>query len=134
MFSPLQLKWWTTSHLKLGAWYLNCPPEFTPLLEDRLKRFVDFLDAPPEYEEFAGLDEASRARAVKKREEVDKKIALRNSEAIDKAQERATKKTAKLAQKEKVPAKEKNLGRTSKQPMPMSSTVDQGSQLQTSTS
>jgi len=50
-----------------------------------LKRSIDSLDAPPEYEEFVGLDEASRARAVKKKKETDKKIAIRNSEAVNKA-------------------------------------------------
>jgi len=83
--------------LKTRAWYLDCPPEFTPLLEDHLKKSINSLDAPPEYEEFVGLDEASRTRAVKKREEANKKTAMRNSEVVDKAQERATKRIAKLA-------------------------------------
>jgi len=54
---------------------------------------------------------------------------------MDKAQERATKRIAKLAQKEKVPPQreefEKDVKATS---VPMSSIVDQGPQLQTSTS
>jgi len=49
---------------------------------------------------------------------------MRNSKVVDKAHQRATKKTARLVEKEKVLSKEKNSRRTSKQPVPESSTVD----------
>jgi hypothetical protein len=125
MFSPSQLRWWTSAHLKSRAWYLECPPEFTPLSEERLKRSIDSQDVVLEYDEFSGLDEDARLKAVKKREEVDKRIAIKNFDAVEKALQRITKKTARVAEKEK----EKSSTKTMKQLVAGSSIVDQGSQF-----
>ena len=38
MFSALQQRTWTSSHLTGGAWYLDCSPSFTPSFETELRK------------------------------------------------------------------------------------------------
>jgi len=68
-----------------------------------LKISIDSLEVSLEYKEFVGLDEDSRAKAMKKKEKANKKIAIKNLEAVNKALQRNTKKTAIIIEKEKLP-------------------------------
>lgn len=72
-------------HLKSRAWYFDCPLEFTLLREEHLKRSIDAQEVVPQYDDFIGLDEDARTKSMKKKEEANKRIVMRNSEAVDKA-------------------------------------------------
>jgi len=79
-----------------------------------LKCSINFQELVLEYNEFVGLDEDARVKAKKKREEANKRIAIRNSKAMEKALQRVTKKTTKTTMKEEGSSKEKNSRKTSK--------------------
>ena len=108
MFSALQQRTWTTSHLTAGAWYLDCVPSFTPSFEIELRRSRDAIgESGIEMVDLIGIeDEEERAKALKRRLEEDRKKAQKVREAEQKAeqkelekQQRAQEKTAKKGKK-----------------------------------
>jgi hypothetical protein len=79
MFSALQQRTWTTSHLTGGAWYLDCAPSFIPPFETefRMSR-EDVRESGIEMLDLQGIeDDNERAKAMKRRIEEDQKKALR---------------------------------------------------------
>ena len=108
MFSALQQRTWTTSHLTAGAWYLDCVPSFTPSFEIELRKSRDAIgESGIEMVDLIGIeDETERAKALKRRIEEDRKKAQKVREAEQKAeqkelekQQRAQEKTAKKGKK-----------------------------------
>jgi hypothetical protein len=87
LFSDGQLHTWATKHLKGGAWYLDCVATWTHPKEEELRRSLEapvksgpHLSELLEIDEFAGLDEEARDKAVSKRDAANK----RNVEKVGK--------------------------------------------------
>jgi sRNA-binding protein len=146
MFSPAQLRTWTTAHLNSGEWYLDCSMTFTPLHKIDLKQsrealgvsVVDMVDLE------AIEDEEAREKAVKKRAESDRKKAQKVKEAEEKAEQKEKDKQEKASEKVAEKAAEQGKGKGKKKssepaktgakvPVATSSTVDAGSKLQSVT-
>ena len=79
MFSNGQIHTWATKHLKGGAWYLDCVATWTHSEEEELQRSLEapgesgaHLSKLPEIDEFAGLDEEAKEKAISKRNASDK--------------------------------------------------------------
>lgn len=147
MFSTLQLRTWTTAHLNTGAWYLDCVTTFTPLPEVELKRLKEDVGvALEDMLELVGIeDEETCKKAIKRRAESDRKKAQKVKEATEKVEKREKEKLEKAAQKVIAKAVEKGKGKgkgnknlsdlrkeNDKEPIGASSTVDAGSQLESS--
>ena len=68
MFSALQQRTWTTSHLNGGAWYLDCALGFTPSFETEVKKSrEDVSESGIEMLDLHGIeDENEMAKAIKK--------------------------------------------------------------------
>jgi hypothetical protein len=111
---------------------LDCPPEFTPFPEEHLKQSINSHEIVEDIDEFVGLDDDAKARAIKRRDEADKKIAQKNFEAVDKAKERISKKAQKMVEADNASAVVKMKGKKKKELEPPSSTIDEGSQHQRS--
>ncbi|KAG0571575.1 hypothetical protein KC19_VG023500 [Ceratodon purpureus] len=79
MFSALQQRTWTTSHLRAGALYLDCVPSFTPSFEIELRKSREAIgESGIEMVDLAGIqDETERAKAIKRRIEEDRKRLLK---------------------------------------------------------
>jgi hypothetical protein len=109
MFSALQLRTWTTSHLTGGAWYLDCSPSFTPSFEIELRKLrEDVGESGIEMLDLQGiLDENERAKAMKRRIEEDRKKALRVKEAEEKADQKEREKNQKSLEKSTKKGKKK---------------------------
>ena len=90
MFSVLQQRTWTTSHLTGGAWYLDCAPSFTPSFEMELRKSREAVgESGIEMVDLQGIeDENERAKAMKRRIEEDRKKALRVKEAEERANQK----------------------------------------------
>ena len=111
MFTAHQLRTYTTAHLSGGGWYLDCSLDFTPPSEVQLRRSLDGKGVVDlDIDEFAGLDDKARQKAIARRELLDKKkdawvqVTLKNKEK--KASVLAQKKVAK-EKEEKGKGKEK---------------------------
>jgi hypothetical protein len=136
MLSPAQLRTWTTAHLNSGAWYLDCSTSFTPIQEMELKRNREATAiAAQDIIELADVeDDEAREKAVKKREESDRKKAQKVKDAAEKAalkeKERIEKAAEKAAKKEKGKKKTVEPAKNEKEAVGASSTVDGGSKLQ----
>jgi hypothetical protein len=140
MLSPAQLRTWTTAHLNSGAWYLDCSTSFTPIQEIELKRNREAAAiAAEDIIELADVeDDEAKEKAVKKREESDRKKAQKVKDAAEKAalrekeriQKAAEKVAEKAAEKEKGKKKTVEPAKNEKEAAGASSTVDGGSQLQ----
>ena len=135
MFTTHQLRTYTTAHLSGGGWYLDCTLEFTPPSEVQLRRSLEgkgVLDL--DIDEFAGLDDKARQKAIVTRDLFDKKkealvqVTLQNKEK--KASDLAHKKVAKeKEEKDKGKGKGKKKYEVGGQVVP-SSTKNGGSQMQ----
>ena len=135
MFTAHQLCTYTTTHLSGGGWYLDCTLEFAPPSEVQLRRSLDgkgVLDL--DIDEFAGLVDKARQKAIAKRYFLDKKkearvqVQLKNKEK--KALDFANKKVAKEKEdKGKSKCKGKKKDEVGGEVVP-SSTKDGGSQMQ----
>jgi hypothetical protein len=80
MFSSGQLRTWATKHLKGGAWYLDCTATWTHPKEEELRQSLEVpeegvahLSELPHVDEFPGLDDEARERAIAKQDAADKK-------------------------------------------------------------
>ena len=132
MLSPSQLRTWTTAHLNSGAWYLDCSTLFTPIQEMELKRNREAAAiAAEDIVELADVeDDAAREKAVKKREESDRRKAQKVKDAAEKAALREKERIDKAAEKEKGKKKTIEPAKNTNDAVAASSTVDVGSQLQ----
>ena len=99
MFSPGQLKSWTSSHLMACPWYLECNFGVTPPEEEALfQALKDSVMVDPEVPEFSGLDNVAKTKAVKRRELSDRK---KLDEAKRRTKEHEQKKLQARLEKEK---------------------------------
>jgi len=121
-------------HLKTGAWYWYCTPDFTLPPEVPLKLAVDSQKLLDDIPRFANLNDKAKVKAMKKEEEVDRKIALKNLKAVEKAKEKITKKALKFSEASEASGAKKTKGKSSTQKIPSSSTKDEGSEHRWSTS
>jgi hypothetical protein len=65
MFSPGQLRTWTSAHLCGIAWYLECGPQHVPALEvDKFKSLEAAGGEVLEDESLAGLDDKVRDKLI----------------------------------------------------------------------
>jgi hypothetical protein len=85
MFSALQQRTWTTSHLTGGAWYLDCAPSFTPPFETELRKsredvgkfgieMLDLQGIEEDRKKALGVKEAEERADKKKREKLQKSL------------------------------------------------------------
>ena len=136
MFSALQQRTWTTSHLTGGAWYLDCAPSFTPSFETELKKSrEDVGESGIEMVDLQGIeDENERAKAMKRRIEEDRKKALRVKEAEERADQKEREKLQKSLEKSTKKGKKKMnppLEPEGKSPVAPSPTYESGSHAPT---
>ena len=101
MFSALQQRTWTTSHLTGGAWYLDCAPSFTPPFETELRKSREVVgECGIEILDLQGIeDENERSKAIKRRIDEDIKKALRVKEAEERADQKEREKQQKSLEK-----------------------------------
>ena len=101
MFSALQQRTWTTSHLTGGAWYLDCSPSFTPSFETELRKSREVVgESGIEMVDLHGIEnENERAKAIKRRIEEDRKKALRVKEVEERADQKEREKVQKSLEK-----------------------------------
>ena len=109
MFSAVQQRTWTTSHLTGGAWYLDCSPSYTPSFEIELRKSRDAVgESGIEMVDLQGIeDENERAKAITRRIEEDRKKALRVKEAEERADQREREKLQKSQEKSTKKVKKK---------------------------
>ena len=137
IFTPSQFHTFTTTHLSGGGWYLDCNLVFTHPSEVELRKSFDGLGAINlEIDEFVGLTDKQRKRAIARREATDKKKEARVQDIVTTKEKKEEERLAKLAEKEMELAKAGKgvKGKGKKRPdrdgpLPASSTVDQGSQM-----
>lgn len=124
MFSGNQLRTFTTAHLSGGGWYLDCNLAFTHPSEIELRKSFDGIGLINlEVDEFVGLSEKQKKRAIARREATDRKKEKKEEERLAKLAE-------KEAEKESKGVKGKGKRKSNADgPIPASSTVDQGSQM-----
>ena len=135
MFTAHQLRTYTTAHLSGGGWYLDCTLEFTPPSEVQLRRSLDgkgVMDL--DIDEFAGLDDKARQKAIARRDFLDKKKEARIQVQLENKEKKASylahKKVAKEKEdKGKGKGKGKKKDKAGGEVVP-SSTRDGGSQMQ----
>ena len=136
MFSALQQRTWTTSHLTGGAWYLDCAPSFTPSFETELKKSREAVgESGIEMVDLQGIeDENERAKAMKRRIEEDRKKALRVKEAEERADQKEREKLQKSLEKSTKKGKKRMnppLEPEGKSPVAPSPTYESGSHAPT---
>jgi hypothetical protein len=131
MFSAHQLRTYTTAHLSGGGWYLDCTLEFTPLSEVELRRSLDGKGVVDlEIDEFAGLDENARKKAITRRDANDRKKEARTQLHLETKEKKAADRASKQAEKEKE-VKGKGKGKKKDEGGEIvTSNVDEGSQMQ----
>jgi hypothetical protein len=65
MFSPLQIRTWTSAHLRGVAWYLECGPQHVPTLEKEQFNSLEAVGGVvAEDEALAGLDDKTREKLI----------------------------------------------------------------------
>ena len=102
MFSPGQLKNWTSSHLMAYPWYLECNFSVTPPEEEALfQALKDSVMVDPKVPEFSGLDNVAKTKAIKRRELSDRKKIEKLDEAKRRTKEHEQKKLHARLEKEK---------------------------------
>jgi hypothetical protein len=81
MFSPGQLKTWTSAHLRGVAWYLEYRPQYVPELEvDKFKSLEAVGGVVAEDEALAGLDDKTHEKLIAQ----DKLKAEKVKDALEK--------------------------------------------------
>lgn len=105
MFSDGQIRTWATNHLKGGAWYLDCLASWTHLEEEEFRRSLEapgeggvHLSELQEIDEFAGLDDEAREKAISKRNASDKLKADKVAKQVQDAALKMAKKLDKAAE------------------------------------
>ncbi len=136
MFSPKQLRTWSTSHLTGGGWYLDCAPSFTPPFESELRKSREAVaESGVEMIDLQGIeDEHERAKALSRRLEEDRKKSLRVKELEEKAAARDMEKLQRSSEKTTIKGKRKMNPPSElegKSPPALSPTCDTGSNAPT---
>ena len=133
MFTAHLLRTYTTAYLSGGGWYLDCTLEFTPPSEVQLRRSLDGKGVVDlDIDEFAGLDERTRQKAIARRELLDKKKEARIQVTLENKEKKASVLAQKKVAKEK---EEKGKGKAKAKKeeggaeVVPSSTTDGGSQM-----
>lgn len=138
MYSPNQLRTYTTAHLNVGGWYLDCPASYTHPSEVQLRKSLEGIGTIDlDVHEFAGLSDAQRKRAIARRENIDRKKESRLQVLLETKEKKEAERLVKLAEKEKEKEREKEEKAKAKGKkkedvavvVPTSSTVDQSSQM-----
>jgi hypothetical protein len=81
MFSPSQLRTWTSAHLRGVAWYLECGPQHVPALEkEQFKSLEAVGGVIAEDEALASLDDKTREKLIAQ----DKLKAKKVKDALEK--------------------------------------------------
>ena len=119
MFSDGQICTRATKQLKGSAWYLDCVATWTHLEEDELRRLLEapgkggaHLSELLDIDEFAGLDEEAREKAISKWDAFDKlkankvakqvqNTALKMAKKLDRATEKVPEKSGEKKKKRK---------------------------------
>jgi len=123
MFSPTQLKNWTSSHLQACPWYLECNFGITPPEEEVLfQRLKDSTIVNLEFDEFAGLNPEARAKVNKRWKLSNKKKVNKLDITKKKTKENKKKRLAIQIEKEQVKDKKKGTKRKVETPMVESAT------------
>ena len=134
IFTAHQLCTYTTAHLSGGGWYLDCTLEFTPPSEVQLRKSLDGKGVLNlDIDEFAGLDDKVRQKAIARRDLLDKKKEARVQVTLENKEKKASvlahKKVAKEKEdKGKGKGKGKKKDKVGAEVVP-SSTRDGGSQM-----
>ena len=134
MFTTHQLRTYTTAHLSSGGWYLDYTLEFTPPSEVQLRRSLDGKGVVDlDIDEFVGLDEKIRQKAIARRDLLDKKKVARVQVTLENKEKKASVLAQKKVAKEKE-EKDKGKGKAKKKDeggakVVPSSTTDGGSQM-----
>ena len=138
MYTANQLRTFTTAHLNSGGWYIDCPISYTHPSELQLRNSLEGIGAVDLHvDEFAGLTDEQKSRAIAKRDHADRKKAARLQQALDNKAKRESERLAKQEEKEKEKQKEKEEKAKAKEKkvegedpaVPTASAVDQSSQL-----
>ena len=136
MFSVLQQRTWTTSHLTGGAWYLDCAPSFTPSFETELRKSREVVgESGILMLDLQGIeDENERAKAMKRRIDEDIKKSMRVKEAEQRADQKKREKLQRSLEKSNKKGKRKMyppLDAEGKSPVAPSPTYESGSHATT---
>lgn len=101
MYTTNQLRTFTTAHLSGGGWYLECHITYTPPSEVELRKSFEGLGAIDlDVEEFTGLTDRQKRRAIARRETNDRKKEAREKVIFSAKEKREADRNAKLAEKE----------------------------------
>ena len=137
MFSAYQLRTYTTAHLSGVGWYLDCTLEYTHHSETELRKSLEgkgIVDLDL-VDEFIGMDDEARRRAINKRDAVDRKKELKNLVAAQNKEKKEAEKAAKKAEKDAMKENEEKTRSKGKKKVEeqgqvvTSSTVDQAGQM-----
>ena len=102
MFTAQQLRTYTTAHLSGGGWNLDCTLDFTPPSEVQLRRSLDGKGVVDlDIDEFAGLDDIARQKAIARRDLLDKKKEARVQVTLENKEKKASVLAQKKVAKEK---------------------------------
>jgi hypothetical protein len=136
MYTPNQLRTYTTAHLSGGGWYIDCPISYTHPSEAQLHNSLEGIGTiDMDVDEFAGLTDKQREKAIARRETNDRRKAARIQVALENKEKKDADRVAKLAEKEKEKEKEEKVKAKGKKKdegegvVLASSTIDQGSQM-----
>ena len=84
MYTANQLRTFTTAHLSSGGWYIDCSISYTHPSEVQLRKSVEGIRAVDmDVDDFAGLTDQQRAKAITKRDNSDRKKTARLQIALE---------------------------------------------------
>ena len=103
-----QLRTFTMAHLSSGGWYIDCPISYTHPSEVQLQKSLEGIGAVDmDVDDFAGLTDQQREKAIAKRDNSNRKKTARLQIALENKQKKEAERLAKLGEKEKQKQKEK---------------------------
>ena len=138
MYTPNQLRTFTMAHFSSGGWYIDCPISYTHPSKVQLRKSLEGIGAVDmDVDDFAGLTDEQRAKAIAKRDNSDRKKTARLQIALENKQKKEADRLAKLEEKEKQKQKDKEEKAKAKGKkvnggnvvVPASSTTDHSSHL-----
>ena len=138
MYTPNQLRTFTTAHLSNGGWYIDFPISYTHPSEVQLQKLLEGIGAVDmDVNDFVGLTDEQRAKAIAKRDNSDRKKTACLQIALENKQKKEADCLVKLEEKEKDKQKDKEEKTKAKEKkvndgkvvVPASSTADQSSHL-----
>ena len=99
---PNQLRTFTTAHLSSGGWYIDFPILYTHPSEVQLRKSLEGIGAVDiDVDDFAGLTDEQRAKAIAKRDNSDRKKTACLQIALENKQKKEADCLVKLEEKEK---------------------------------